>query len=94
VGGRAADEFTAACVVGAPQCPRPLSPAAPLPAHHPNPPKNKHETAPQEVWYQLGFEGFPASEAEWYPAARIKREHAHGADIIAAFEVRGREGLR
>lgn len=40
----------------------------------------------QEVWYQLSFEGYPESEAEWFPAARIRSEHPHGEQLIAAFD--------
>jgi hypothetical protein len=40
----------------------------------------------QEVWYQLSFEGFPESEAEWFPASRIRAEHPQGEELIAAFD--------
>lgn len=40
----------------------------------------------QEVWYQLSFEGYPESEAEWFPAARIRSEHPQGEQLITAFD--------
>lgn len=40
----------------------------------------------QEVWYQLSFEGYPESEAEWFPASRIRAEHPQGDELIAAFD--------
>jgi hypothetical protein len=41
----------------------------------------------QEIWYQLAFEGYPESEAEWFPAQRIKSEYPHGDNLIQSFEV-------
>lgn len=40
----------------------------------------------QEVWYQLRFDGYPESEAEWFPASRIRSEHPQGDELIAAFD--------
>jgi len=40
----------------------------------------------QEVWYQLAFEGYAESEAEWFPASRIRSEHPQGDELIAAFD--------
>jgi hypothetical protein len=40
----------------------------------------------QEVWYQLSFEGYPESDAEWFPASRIRSEHPQGDALIAAFD--------
>jgi hypothetical protein len=40
----------------------------------------------QEVWYQLSFEGYPESDAEWFPASRIRSEHPQGDELIAAFD--------
>lgn len=40
----------------------------------------------QEVWYQLSFEGYPESDAEWFPASRIRAEHPQGDELIAAFD--------
>jgi len=57
------------------------TPSITTPATPHHPPKRQ-----QEVWYQLGFEGFPPSEAEWYPASRVQRDHAHGAQLIGAYE--------
>lgn len=41
----------------------------------------------QEIWYQLAFEGYPASEAEWFPANRIRTEYPSGRELIESFEV-------
>jgi hypothetical protein len=38
------------------------------------------------VWYQLSFEGYPESEAEWFPASRIRSEHPQADELIAAFD--------
>lgn len=43
---------------------------------------------PQEVWYQLAFQGYPPSEAEWYAATQLLRDHAEGAALVEAFRVR------
>jgi hypothetical protein len=40
----------------------------------------------QEVWYQLSFEGYAESDAEWFPASRIRAEHPQGDELIAAFD--------
>jgi hypothetical protein len=42
----------------------------------------------QEIWYQLAFEGYPPSEAEWFPANRIRTEYPSGKELIESFEVR------
>lgn len=38
------------------------------------------------MWYQLSFEGYPESEAEWFPASRIRSEHPQGEELIDAFD--------
>ena len=43
-------------------------------------------TTVQEVWYQLSFEGYPESDAEWFPASRIRNEHPNGEELIASFD--------
>lgn len=40
----------------------------------------------QEVWYQLRFEDYPESEAEWFPASRIRSDHPQGEQLIADFD--------
>jgi hypothetical protein len=42
----------------------------------------------QEIWYQLAFEGYPQSEAEWFPSNRIRTEYPSGKELIESFEVR------
>lgn len=41
----------------------------------------------QELWYHLAFEGYPSSEAEWFPAGRILGAYPGGAALLKAFEV-------